>query len=407
MPLEEEANPGSAQLLLLTLNEGKHRLSEGRLKAAFSEVIHSLVDNAKDAEARDLASIVVLARQEALQATSAKWDSTLAANGFCHKVAEVIHSEQLVLAAYSQDKGDCEFCQEFFASSDAKNTDPKGITSAVMMLCGFNIGLGSMHLDGNMVAAERLRPLQVAASTASCAGCDAVLLIGDVNCALEPTAEAFEVNGLGGRAAELLMAEYNKMAALEEDKAVSKLPDEFATMLQEGLATQKGRRALMVLDGCPAVCHLNPDGAIKEMRLVEMPAGSFPTYRLCNVGNAAFDGLRSAGAAAMAVGDGETYKEDGIVPLQPSLEVTADCIKACYFLDDDKGHSGSIKKRGDMCRLNLGWLDRLYVGAQASSASVAARQADPMFLLDEAGQPLDHALVAWRVEVQRPGGGRL
>merc|ERR1719491_1681582 len=137
------------------------------------------------------------------------------------------------------------------------------------------------------------------------------------------------------------------------------------------------------MDGCPAQITATEHfkGGITAVNLVEMPISSFPTYRLCT-------------AEAHTLSKFNKASEDpGVLFMSTSLELQPQDVESLFF-GGEKGHSGAIKKRGDMCRLGMGWLDRLYIGTRWESLSVTAKaeQGTPIFLLDKDMQALDHNL---------------
>jgi len=288
---------------------------------------------------------------------------------------------------------------------------------------GCRFAVGSVHLDGNIPACERLRCVAAAAKTAGRAlagggvdgGPGAVLAVGDFNFAASPEGPPQDERCLGGRACGMLREEYVKVRSLQEKRAVHRLPEALAALLQEGLASSEGRASLAALDGSPPFVDVPVPAAADErgvgrLELQPMPPGSFPTYPMCNVGNATYAELArrllpaAAGdreapaegepAAAQRGGAAAGGPASGAIALGPGLELDPGVIRDLYFRDAHKGHAGAIKKRGEVHRLSLGWLDRLYVGSQAP---VRTLQGDPVFVLGEGDAPLDHALVPWLV----------
>eukprot|EP00415_Alexandrium_ostenfeldii_P004726 UN4726 len=119
-----------------------------------------------------------------------------------------------------------------------------------------------------------------------------------------------------------------------------------------------------------------------------MPPGSFLTYRICNLSAESDSGTGS-------------FAADGVHCLQPSAEVTGPVIHGWYFSAKD-GKAGAIKKRGDVTRLQLGWLDRLYSGALSGAWRPSVAQGDPLLLEAADGNVvLDHLLVPWLVTLQQ------
>jgi len=280
----------------------------------------------------------------------------------------------------------------------------KGVAAAVVRLSGAcTLCLGSFHLDGK-VADERERtgllPAAVLRSGQS-ALLDVALLSGDVNFTMAP--ELAAVGGSEGAAPELpkmLVQDLARAAALTEKDVVVRLGSETRGALMEELASPAGRARLQRLDGCPEAIPVQMPalkydanfqsaliaaGEIANLQLEPMPSGSFLTYRVCNL----CDGL----------GD---FVADGVRCLSPASEVSSDSIRGLYFSSKD-GKAGAIKKRGHVTRLQLGWLDRLYVGCASTAWKPDIVQGDPLLLQAADGDAvLDHLMVPWLVTFTTP-----
>lgn len=165
-------------------------------------------------------------------------------------------------------------------------------------------------------------------------------------------------------------------------------------MIIDQLRTQGGRAGLQRMDGTPPTLGVEHCGAIRRLDVLPMPAGSFPTYPLCNVDNKTFRALAHEWPAVSAAGS--------VVEMDPAFELSGECVDAYFFNDGKKGHAGHIKVRDDVTRLGMGWLDRLYIGIdeQAIGAEdVEVIQGKPLFLLADDRTAVDHALVPWLVTV--------
>mmetsp|Transcript_159570 Transcript_159570/g.488301 ORF Transcript_159570/g.488301 Transcript_159570/m.488301 type:complete len:328 (+) Transcript_159570:286-1269(+) len=298
----------------------------------------------------------------------------------------------------------CEVAVDGLIARHAAMTNSKGLVAAAVRLPGPCIlGLGSAHLDGQVAdSGERLAllPATLLRLQGRAGPLDAALLVGDVNCTLAPERVDGELGDLPGRLADDLL----RAAALPEQDAVVRLSPGARADLQAELASPAGRARLQCLDGCPreipvaasALLHdacaepgvAAQEPAVASLRLVPMPPGSFLTYRLCGRDEAALAELGFAGA-------------DGARPVPPELKVTTGCVDQCYFSSRD-GKAGAIKKRGTMTRLQLGWLDRLYLGPGAGGWRPEAVQGEPV-LVRATGRDgvLDHLLVPWLVTLRK------
>ena len=183
--------------------------------------------------------------------------------------------------------------------------------------------MGGAHLDGNKALAKRLAPLSETLQHASVAApLDGAFLFGDINCTIEPKDAARTLSTpmhsqsptlsrvsqistaqgksqskwsmvrrsvlVGARFAKLLTGEMNRARENAALKTVHSLKGEAQEVLPNQLRTHGGRVALQHLDGTPQSVELEGCGAIQTLELMPMPAGSFPTYPLCNVDNATF-----------------------------------------------------------------------------------------------------------------------
>lgn len=375
------------RLLLVALNEGEKELPPEMLRSALSAVL------AQAPVCNGLASLggVVVARQEAAQASA--WAAALDGTGLVEVAAASLGSTSCAVygrGAEVQGLGLVE-------APAREPSDGKGVAGPVLCLRGHTLALLSAHLDGNARPEQRLLPAAAAArraaevARAAGRGLDAALLLGDVNFAAAPRGAAA---GLGGEAARMLGRAYEAVERSGEERGVYPLAEDLKALLTSGFATAGGRTALAeALDGCPAAIEVG-EGA-PPLVAQGVPPGSFPTYRLGDLGDAEVElpALRA----------------DGFALLDPSWEATPTFIERAYFGGGCKGHAGAIKKRKDVYRLNLGWLDRLFIAelsiADASQTAAArprirAEQLPCVMLLDVAGKVLDHALVAWIVTLE-------
>jgi len=199
---------------------------------------------------------------------------------------------------------------------------------------------------------------------------------------------------------QLLAREIERCQSSSKKNDSMQLSSETTEMLQENLAESSLRVSLMSrLDGCPSEIPVETSAlvhdvsledeerqsislcGIKRLRLQDMPVGSFPTYRL-----------------HADIKDGMDLQ-----PLpDPSESVSRDFIKGCYFQGPK---AGVLKKRGDMTRLNLGWLDRLYVGIDEDrlAADVSVTQGSLAMLrgvADGKASMTDHAMNSWTVVIR-------
>lgn len=332
-------------MALISLNEGRMPVG-GRLKAAVAAALAGL-----PGQLEGLGAVVVL-RQEAHEDNTEQWDEAVKAHGLGHKAVEAIHALELHLGVYTkaeeplQPKGPGELqggCTFAVASRD--DCSPKGIVAAVVEHQGFRICCGAVHLDGNQTDSERYAPVPavVARAREVCAGLsctlDAVLLAGDVNATMVPAQASQEASAACRLASEMLGGQLAIAMECGKEKGTFKLSPELEALLKEGLATAGGRTELTLMDGCPSAFELG-EGPVSQLRVAPLPPGSFPTYRLCNFQGETFKHLTAAAAALGA----KPLEEEGIVALQPCLEVTPECTHGMYFEDSGKGNSGAVAR---------------------------------------------------------------
>lgn len=446
----------SSKFLVLTLNEGKLRLPPGRLSAAVAEAVRGLPEGA----VREAAAVLV-ARQEASRwdmvtvpvpcscgspsAVGEQWDAAMTGLGFASKVIEVGGFGQTRVALYAKDGSEFEPCWQYSTTFNCS------VALAVVRHRGSRLLLGSVHLDSHTKDLREDPVLAAIAEARAAVGLDAALVAGDFNYTMEPTARAMAFGGKAALVSERLQSELTKALAQQASKFVTALPEDLQGFLLENLATPAGRVALATLDGMPEVLALpfgpaassgggGCGGELGALRLTGLGVGTFPTYRLCNKDNLAFTRFAADEAAFgrdekefnCCEGPPETAEEPldsseerllaqdkeakatrpkGVLTLRSTACISADAVKACYFVDNNKGHSGAIKKRGSCCRLGIGWMDRLYVGDGPGSLAgndsterhSQAVQSDPIFILGENDEPLDHALMTWCVDVPLAG----
>merc|ERR1719210_250819 len=234
---------------------------------------------------------------------------------------------------------------------------------------------------------------------------DAIFLMGDFNFTLVPTPGVPEPpsNTQSRRSVavmaadsckDLLPKELKRASLSTEPKLVQQLSEQLQTSFLDGFGTYVGREELFAMDSCPAeIAADDPTLAIAAVHPVGIPAGSFPTYRFCDSDELTLHHLRESGCGS---------EDPGVFFMRTSLELNPAHIRSLFFHDSHTGKSGAIKKRGTVVRLNLGWLDRLYIGTRrdGANATVDAVQGTPVFLLSEDMKGVDHSFVPWRVSMR-------
>lgn len=221
----------------------------------------------------------------------------------------------------------------------------------------------------------------------------AFLLMGDMNDTMSPTPASLATMGRIGGTAMLLQMELASAGSLGEEIAVVGLSQELKTSVTEHLCTPALRTEMMAMDSCPKVLGCREGGRSVEgqqmtaLQLVDMPASSWPTYRLCTPDQATFEEFRKAGAAL--------EWEEGVLFMSTALELSSAAVETCFF-GGSNGRAGAIKKYRGMRRLGMGWLDRLYVSTRREDPiGVNITQGTPVFLISQEGEALDHALIPW------------
>merc|ERR1712218_323405 len=160
---------------------------------------------------------------------------------------------------------------------------------------------------------------------------------------------------------DLLPKELSKASLWTEPKVVQKISEQLQTSFLDGFGTHVDREELFAMDGCPVeIAADDPTLAIAALHPVDMPAGSFPTYRFCDSDEVTLHHLRDSGCGS---------EDPGVFFMRTSLELKPAHIRSLFFHDSHRGKSGAIKKEGDVVRLNLGWLDRLYIGTRRDGAT--------------------------------------
>lgn len=406
---------GVAKLLVVSLNEGLKDLGLELAQRALAEAFSGQESGVR---------AVAIARQETI--SDGSWDAALASFGFNHKAVAV--GTQNVLAVYSRDPGDCSSLDSFVTLSpniEKKKVHHKGCATAALRCMGLTMCIGGAHLDGNFhPPGDRVAqlPLAVLRSVAHIGAVDVAIFAGDINCAIDPE-KASGAAGSDG-CAKLLATEITNFRASAGEKGQVELSHEAKEALQHSLIRAASRDALMqCVDGCPRSIAVSADSVavlnkyktdvdadvfvpfaageeeiaasascgIVQLQLQPMPPGSFPTYRLSNVEG------RAVAALSPATGDEQTDMQH----LRPTLDVSTEAVQELFFADPK---AGVLKKRGDMIRLNLGWLDRLYCGVRQDSgeavADVRIEQGCPLMLQASDGTMMDHAFMSWMLTIQ-------
>lgn len=272
--------------------------------------------------------------------------------------------------------------------------------------------VGGFHLDGNLPSRADRMQLLPAALLRACGRSgppDVALFAGDMNCTLDPEKPGAEATECG----PLISGQIRSLRASGGKNGLEELSKESGDFLQLALASSATRAVLMeALDGTPPGLRVEPSSlskdeswsaerepestmtscTISELLVQPTAPGSFPTYHFTNCNGKGFAALKQS----------SRQDDDEIQLLQPDLDVSRECISECYFGDEK---AGVLKKRGDMIRLNMGWLDRLYYGVSRVEGSPAfdlhIEQRTPLVLTSMEGMTLDHALVAWRVSIHK------
>lgn len=394
-----DADPATT-LLIMSINEGKKPVPLRLQKAAVSWAMRDTPS----------AQAVLVARQEAAEQS---WTEALRDAGFESRIADVQVASGLTrLEVYGKESSGF-LLQEAF-SIEKKRKANKGTGAVVVLEHHDNVlCLGGFHLDGNAPQGREVPVLDAMARSAEGATekgkhIHATVFVGDMNFPLSAESSSSEV-APGKKVAAIASALASQVAEvrdMDKTSAIVPLQSETRRRLQAMLGCPSGRRALLqAFDSCPEsfACSRLPEGADKsqvaaapsELRLCGMEPGSFPTYRPTNRKGRCLDALAPAVAAQSREVD-----HPGIWPLWPDLELPSECIKHCFFADKK---AGVLKKRGDMVRLNLGWMDRLFYGLlPGEPIDLDVRPGTPALLWDpgEMGM-LDHALVSWHITLRR------
>jgi hypothetical protein len=398
------------KLLFLSVNEGGNALSS----SVQSKVLQDLL-----ASRQDICGVAV-ARQEGV--LSGAWDAALAEAGFSEKVIDERKPSQgqlgTTFSLYARPAEDLQLLDFFTAASvdhEKSELSNKGGVIAVVKWRGLRICLGGFHLDGNLASLEaRTGQLPAAVLRAwARAGeddIDVAIFAGDINCTLDPGKTSSDSHECG----QLLSADIASLRGVSKDRAQQELGSTTQEKLKAALATCDGRVSLQqTLDSNPSKLVVDPtclqydlnwspeedkldkiaSCSIKELLLYDVLKGSFPSYRLTTR-----DGKGAGSALKVHTGD----SDEEVQHLYPHMDVSLECIHDCYFADEK---AGILKKRGDMIRLNLGWLERLYYGFKKVEGSptveLQIEQRNPLVLRASSGETLDHALVPWTLSIKR------
>merc|ERR1712194_692389 len=157
---------------------------------------------------------------------------------------------------------------------------------------------------------------------------DCIVILGDINSTMlgrDTVADAEVMSASSSLTSQLADASRSS-----SEQATFPLSDDLKEDLYRALSKPELRMQLSIMDGCPAEIRAEVE-AISALRLIPCSPSSFPTYRLC------------------------TPDASALAHLQEP-----ETIKTMYF-GGTHGRSGAIKKRGEMCRVGMGWLDRMYV----------------------------------------------
>lgn len=406
---------GSLHFLALSSNEGAQRAGQATLQVAIEASCKSTGFTWDDLDA------IVVARQDGhVGAGAGDWAAAAEALGFGHQIVDVRKEGAIrqSLAVFAKEA-------EAFQVADSFHTRPVhddgklarfGVATVVLShrRSSLRVCLGSGHMDGGVSeVAERMSNVSAAVYRAvlRAGPLDAAFVMGDMNCTLEPrmsTPQAAAALGAGDETRRLLVEEMEHVVGSSDKDALAILPEAARTAFQRSLAIQEGRAALQVLDSNPQILDVNEDvlqydqnasgdssrrsdapGAVFRLELHPMPPGSFPTYRFC----------------------GNTCVADGVKSMIPEMTVEPAQINDWYFMSED-GKAGAIKKRKEMVRIQLGWLDRIYSGlgperedlgpvtkriVQGESMAIPVMNSTLVF---------DHLMVPWLISLQADGNDR-
>lgn len=392
---------GSLRFLVLTSNEGAQRAGQVNLQTVFEVACRST------GSTWDALDAVIVARQDRhVEGGASDWAAVAAAFGFDKQVVDV-SEDGLVrqsLTVFARDEAAFQVADSFHTRPvhDKGKLAKFGVATAVLMHhpSSMRVCLGSAHMDGSVCDVdERMSNVASAVHRAAkrAGPLHAAFVMGDMNCTLEPRTPA-DVAESVNETRSLLAEEIQRVAGLSEKSAVTTLPEPAMMALQRSLANQGGRVTMQTLDSSPTVLevteaslqydqHASGDhavesdasGFVRRLELQPMPPGSFPTYRFC----------------------GHAYVADGVKPMLPETTLEPAEINEWYFSSED-GKAGAVKKREEMVRLQLGWLDRMYSGlaAEMPDQLITQRivQGESMAIpVVDSSQALDHLIVPWLV----------
>jgi len=397
---EEDSQDGyiASKIICLSLNEGENNIAPEKIQRTLELAMKNLGPDGEQAEG------LVLSRQEAATKNWAVFQQVLKFMGF-EKILDFAHGQVTQISVWCKAEDLMRPVKRWGVPYDRskRSATSKGVGCVVIDYQGLTLVFGSVHLDGNLVDEDRMAPLKTAAEQAcdvTGGMVDAIIFFGDINYTLVPTKAAAEspeehTRGLSKGLDDLLTYAHG----IKKEKEVIPIPEDLKQAFYKSLGDPNLRTECMLLDGCLSTIEVPQDIQVSDLEIVAMPPGSFPTYRLCTGNKAAREALTASGAGT---------ETESLWEMKETIELDEETVKRFYF-GGDKGHSGAIKKRGSMCRFNMGWLDRMYLSTRKYTATgdardeykveVESQQGTPLFLQSDDGEALDHTLMSWMLTV--------
>lgn len=382
---DPELEGRSSRIVAVSLNEGELPVRGARLRACLDAAFANL--SAEDVDC------VVVTRQEAKDDNNSVYTAELKALGFS-SVGQCFHGGLTQVSVWAKHQDVKEICSFGVPYTRSKASAAKGVGCLAVRYHDLTLVFGSVHLDGNLVEEFRLEPFEAAVVQAltRCNGeVDAVILVGDINYTMHPTEEALqsecpEVQQIAAKLHELL----KEAGKRPKEKDVIPIPEDLQSKLRRAIGDPVQRGPLAAMDGCPKDVPMGPDSTMSSLSLVPLASSTFPTYRWCTADEAAKNDLAQAGART---------REDGVWQLASTTTLEPYLVNSLYF-GGEKGHAGAIKKRGAMCRLGMGWLDRMYISTRKEEVvRISAVQGTPLFLHSATDAALDHLFMSWSLAV--------
>jgi hypothetical protein len=354
---------------------------------------------------------VVLCLQESLQTQQSLWADLLLEFGLVaiglpsSLPTQAPQAKKTVVQVYAASNcHDVSLQSSVFRTHPTKESSNKGGVVSVLSWKDrdFRIGLGSFHLDGKLKESKRISAVE--AALGSLPADTLVLFAGDFNFTMDPLRTLGWVGpdmGAVGSCMSQIASQIGVLRAEGAEDALEQLEPSALTAFEEVIGTPESRTMLhQVVDSNPKQVNASENSG--HLELQELPAGAFPTYRICG---------------------GAIPSSDSFRALRRKESLSREEVHQCFFSDDTENKSGRLKKRKDVVRLQCGWNDRLYagtVGSSTPSSSSSSKRSsnsssnpssnlsgagalpnmrivahDPLLLKRVDGSVVDHALVCW------------